>query len=109
MRDLLKTVMCSQPWMRKGAWHWALLALACVGCTSNDAGTTSQASAKPGGGNVILFLGDGMGVSTVTAALTFHRDRADRATLGNDADRRRRPEGRGRESGLGYDSGLEER
>ena len=35
-------------------------------------------------------------VSTVVSALVSHHDRADQATLGNDAVRRRRPEGRRR-------------
>lgn len=53
---------------RKPAALMPLLALAVLaGCSSTPATTTETRSAR----NVILFIGDGMGVSTVTAARIF--------------------------------------
>ena len=54
-----------------GALALSALALAVGACAADGGGRAAETAVAPGKRNVILFLGDGMGVSTVTAARIF--------------------------------------
>lgn len=49
----------------------ALTLLACSPASSDAPETSAEMAAKPKAKNVILFIGDGMGISTITAARIF--------------------------------------
>ncbi|MEQ8783448.1 MAG: alkaline phosphatase [Roseibium album] len=55
----------------RGIWTGVLAAVVFAGCAAGPEAGSGPDDLRPGKRNVILFLGDGMGVSTVTAARIF--------------------------------------